>query len=195
MKPTLKLLLISLSLAAPLAAQDAAKTPDAFETGLREAFNAHKNGNDEATAAKLRELLKILEGKSVAKLGEFLPETLGAWKGEALVIEEPSTSGEGAGVSRAYVSGAQKIVVRVVKDYPKLGELLPMFVNEELLRLANRTLHKISDQPALMDGSDKLQLVVDERIYVEFLASGGAGETEMVALAGLLNIPAMVNIK
>lgn len=193
MKPTLKLLLMSIALVLPVAAQDAAKPADPFETGMREAFTAYKKGDNEAVSAKLRELLKIMDEKGAAKLGGYLPDLLGTWKGEAVKRDEDA--GGGLAISRTYVSGDQKITVKIVKDYPKLAELLPIFVNETLLNAAGRKMHKVSGETAVMEGENKLELIVDERIYLALEGEGGAGETELVALAGKLDLPAIAKMK
>lgn len=69
MKSTLKLLLFALIFSGPLFAEEAAKTVDPFEEGMRQAFTAYKKGDNEAVASKLRELLKIMDEKGAAKLG------------------------------------------------------------------------------------------------------------------------------
>lgn len=196
MKSTFHFLLLSCALALPVLGQAPAPTPaDPFETGMREAFTAYKKGDNEAVGAKLRELLKILDEKGAEKLGSLLPDMLGTWKGEAARREDLTAAGNGIATSRTYVSGPQKITVRLVKNHPKLGELLPLFVNEELLKLTNRKVHKISGVTAVMEGENKIQLIVDERIYIELEGEGGAGETELVDLAGKLDLPAMAKIK
>ena len=76
-----------------------------------------------------------------------------------------------------------------------MSDLLPLFVNEELLKLTNRKMHKISGVTAAMEGENKIQLIVDERIYIELEGEGGAGETELVDVAGKLDLPAMAKIR
>jgi hypothetical protein len=195
MKSILTSLLIPFILLLPVSAQNEAKPADPFEDGMRQAFNAYKKGENEAVTAKLRELLKIMEDKNAAKLGGLLPDALGDWKAETLKQENLGLVGGGVSLSRIYVSGEKRITVAVVKDSPLVAQLLPLFVNEELLRMTNRTMHKISGETGVMEGTDKLQVVVDERIYLELVGTGGAGETELVALAGKLDLKAMAKIK
>lgn len=196
MKSTFHFIALSCALALPVLGQAPAPAPaDPFEAGMREAFTAYKKGDNEAVTAKLQALLKIMDEKGLEKLGVLLPDMLGTSKGDAVKREDLSATGSGIAISRTYVSGTQKITVRIVKDYPKLGELLPMFVNEELLRMAKRKVHKVSGQTAVMEGENKLQLIVDERIYLELEGEGGAGETELVDLAGKLDLVSMAKIK
>ncbi len=195
MKPILKLLPVFISCTMPLAAQNEPKPADPFEDGMRQAFNAHKKGDNEAVAAKLRELLKLLDEKGAAKLGELLPATVGDWKGDAVKRDEPGTAGGGISMSRTYASAEKQITARIVKDSPLVGQLLPLFVNEDLLKMANRKLHRISGQTAVMDGESKLQIVVDQRIYVELEGTGSVGESELVAFAEKLDLAAVAKIK
>lgn len=196
MKSIFALFLISLSICLPLSAQPAApKPPDAFEEGMRQAFAAYKKGDDEAVTAKLRELLKIMDEKGAAKLGASLPDMAGTWKGEALKTEDASALGAGAAIARTYVSGDKRITVRVVKDSPLVAQLLPILVNEELLKMSGRTIHKISGETAVMEGDSKLQIVVDQRIYLELAGENGAGETDLVSLAEKLDLAGIAKIK
>lgn len=196
MKSTFHLIALSCALALPVLGQAPAPAPaDPFEAGMREAFTTYKKGDAEATATKLRELLKILDSKAVAKLGTLLPDALGDWKADALKTEDPASPGGVVTVARTYASGEKKITVSVAKDSPSLAELLPLLVNEELLKLANRNVYKIAGEPGVMEGGSKLEIAVDERIHVELLASGGAVEAELVDLAGKLDLAAMAKIK
>jgi hypothetical protein len=197
MKTTLHFALLSCALALPVLGQaPAPAAADPFETGMREAFTTYKKGDSEATAAKLRELLKVLDSKAVAKLGTLLPDMLGDWKADALKTEEPTTSTGVVTMTRNYASGDKKVTVRVAKDSPSLSELLPLLVNEELLKLANRNVHKIAGQTAVMEGGTKLQVAVDERILVELQQAGGSvTEAELVELAGKLDLAAMAKVK
>jgi len=162
---------------------------------MREAFTTYKKGDAEATAAKLRELLKVLDSKAVAQLGTLLPDMLGDWKADALKTEDPTSPGGVVTHSRTYASGEKKVIVRVAKDSPQLAELLPLLVNEELLKLANRNVYKIAGQSAVMEGGNKLQVAVDERILVELQSEAGATEAELVDLAGKLDLAAMAKVK
>jgi hypothetical protein len=198
MKSILALSLISLSLCLPLSAQPAQPAPkpaDAFEEGMRQAFTAYKKGEDGAVSAKLRELLKIMDEKGVAKLGATLPDMAGTWKGEALKNEDTSEAGGGVSISRTYVSGEQRVTVRFLKDPQLVAQLLPLLVNEDLLKMSGRKIHKISGETAVMDGENKLQIVVDQRIYLELVGENGAAETELVNLAEKLDLAGIAKLK
>ena len=196
MKTALHFLLLSAAVSLPVLGQaPAPAAADPFETGMREAFTTYKKGDTEGTAAKLRELLKILESKAVARLGTLLPDTLGDWKADALKSEDPTGPGGVATVARTYALGDKKVTVRVAKDSPQLTELLPLLVNEELLKLANRNVYKIGGHSAVMEGGNKLQIAVDERILVDVLSEAGASEAELVELAGKLDVASMAKVK
>lgn len=195
MKSILALLLISLSCLLPLSAQPAAKPADAFEEGMRQAFAAYKKGDDEAVTAKLRDLLKIMDAKGAGKLGAALPDMAGTWKGEPLKNDDTSVLGGGVSISRTYVSGEKRVTVKIVKDSPLVAQLLPLFVNEDLLKMSGRKMHKISGETAVMDGDNKLQMVVDQRIYMELIGENGAGETEMLNVAEKLDISGIAKLK
>jgi hypothetical protein len=180
----------------PLLGQEPAKAAaDPFEDGMRQAFTAYKKGDNEAVTAKLRELLKLIEEKGAAKLGGLLPETLGAWKGENLKRDEMGVLGGGVSMARTYVSGEHQITVKIVKDSPLVNQMLPLLLNEDLIRMTNRKTHRISGEMGIMEGDNKLQIIVDQRIYVELLGNDGTGETDLVALAEKLDLKAMAKIK
>lgn len=184
--------------ALPLASQAAEPTKkpvDPFEEGIREAFVAYKKNDYEATTAKLRELLKIMEEKSAEKVGEVLPASIEDWKGEALKRDDLSALGGGASISRTYEKGAQEITVKVVKDSPLVKQLIPIFANEELLRLSNRKTYTVSGEKAVMEGEHKLQLVVDGRIYVELVGDATTGEKDLLGLARKLDLNALAKMK
>lgn len=125
----------------------------------------------------------------------MLPDTVGAWKGETVQGDDLAAAGGGVSMSRVYVSGEHKITTKVVKDSPIVDQLLPLFVNEDLLRMANRKMHRISGETGVMDGENKLQIVVAQKIYLELEGDAGTGETELVAFAEKLDLKAMAKLK
>jgi len=191
-----QLLLAPIFCALPLsAAPGDSEFVDPFEEGMRQAFADYKKGDQEAVTAKLRELLKLMEEQGAKKVGEVLPENLEKWKGESMKRDDLAAIGGGIALSRTYVLGGQEITVKVVKDSPLVKQLLPFFANEELLRLGNRKTHSISGETAVMEGENKLQMVVDERIYVELVADKGSVEKDLVALARKLDLSALEKMK
>ncbi|MES2660124.1 MAG: hypothetical protein V4689_15990 [Verrucomicrobiota bacterium] len=166
---------------------------DPFEDGMRQAFTDYKKGDNEAVTAKLRELLKIMDEKGAAKVGGLLPDTVEAWKGETVKREE--VPGGGISMSRVYVSGENRVAVKVVKDSPLVAQLLPLLANDDLIKMTNRRTHRISGETAIMEGEHKLQIVLDERIYVEFVGGEATGETELVAFATKIDLSKMAKLK
>jgi len=195
MKPILQLLVVSISCMLPLSGQEPAKTADPFEDGMRQAFAAYKKGDNEAVTAKLRELLKLMEEKGAAKLGGLLPDMLGTWKGESIKRDDMGVIGGGVSMARTYVSGEQQITIKVVKDSPLVNQMLPLLLNEDLIRMTNRKTHRISGEMGIMEGENKLQIIVDQRIYLELLGNAGVKESDLVALAGKLDLKAMAKLK
>lgn len=166
---------------------------DPFEDGMRQAFKDYKAGNDEAVTAQLRGLLKLMDEKGAGKVGEMLPDNIDAWKGET--VKTDTVPGGGLSLSRVYGSGDHRITVKVIKDSPLVAQLLPLLANEELIKLTNRKTHRIAGEMAIMDGEHKLQVVVDERIYVELEGDAGTGETELVKLATKLGLERFAKLK
>lgn len=195
MKSILKLIVVAaVSTLLPLPAKAQPVKIEGFEEGMRQAFAEYKKGDTDAVTAKLRELLKLMEAQGAAKIGALLPDAVDAWKGESLKIDD-GAGGGGVSISRNYVSGENRIGVKVVKDSPTVTELLPLFANEELIRMTQRKMHKISGQTAIMEGENKLQIVVDGRILVELEGDAGTGETGLVAFANKLDLAALAKIK
>jgi hypothetical protein len=166
---------------------------DLFEDGMRQAFTDYKKGDNEAVTAKLRELLKIMDEKGAAKVGGLLPDAVEAWKGETMKHDE--VPGGGFAMSRVYVSGENRITVKVVKDSPLVAQLLPLLANEDLIRMTNRKTHRIAGETAIMEGEHKLQIVLDGRIYIEFEGGVATGETELVGFAKKIDLSKMAKLK
>ena len=194
MKPTLTLFAALVLSASPFV--DAVeKDSDPFEKGMRQAFSDYKKGDDAAVTEQLRELLKMLEERGAEKVGEILPREVGEWRGELVKREDLSVVGGGISISRVYSSGNKSIMVKVMKDSPLVKQLLPLILNEELVRMSNRKTYRISGETAIMDGEDKLQMVVDDRIFVELSVNSEAHEKDLVALVRKLDLNALAKIK
>lgn len=179
----------------PLMAKDEPKKVEDFEEGMRQVFADYKKGDNDAVTAKLRELLKLMEEKGAAKVSSLLPDKVNAWTGESLKRDDLTSVGGGVSISRVYISGARRIEVKVMKDSPLLAQLLPLFANEDLIRMSNRKTHRISGETAVMEGEHKLQIVVGGKIYVELAGDPGTGETELVAFARKLDLDALAKLK
>jgi hypothetical protein len=194
MKTILSLLAVA-AVAVPAAVSADAKKPDMFENGLRQVMDDYRKGDHEAVTEKLRILLKMMEEKAAAKVGEVLPEELDGWKGESLKQDDLGFLGGGVSISRVYSSGKKKATVKVIKDAPVVKQLIPLIGNEDLMKLANRKTYRISGETAAMEGSKKLQMVVDGRILLELLAEGEAEESDLVALARKVDVNALKKMK
>jgi hypothetical protein len=144
---------------------------------------------------KLRILLKMMEEKGAAKVGETLPEEIEGWEGGALKREDLTVVGGGISISRTYVSGKKEVVAKVVKDSPFLKQLIPLIANEDLLKLTNRKTYRISGETAVMEGERKLQLVADGRILVELVGNAETEEKDLVALVRKLDLKALAKMK
>jgi hypothetical protein len=179
----------------PLNVMGQASPPDRFEEGMRQAFADYKKGDHEAVTAKLRELLKMMEERDAAKVGALLPEQLNGWKGGNLVREDLGILGGGVSIARTYSAGNREITVKAIKDSPLIKQLMPLLTNEDLIRATNRKTHRIAGETAIMDGERKLQMVLDQRIFVEITGDNTIGEKELVAAARLLDLKALAKLK
>lgn len=189
----MKSLLLTI-LAATLVSAQPAK-PDPFEEGMRQAFAEYKKGNHEAVTAKLRELIKLEEERGAAKVGSVLPDAVEGWKGETVKNEDLTIVGGGRSISRVYVSGNRLITVKVIKDSPLVKQLIPLLTNEDLLRAGNRKTHSIGGETAIMEGERKLQMVLDERIYLEITGDETIVEKDIVAFTRKLDLKALEKLK
>ena len=193
--PLKSIVVAILATVVPLVAKDEPKKVEDFEEGMRQVFADYKKGDNDAVTAKLRELLKLMEEKGAAKVSSLLPDKVNAWTGESLKRDDLTSVGGGVSISRVYISGARRIEVKVMKDSPLLAQLLPLFANEDLIRMSNRKTHRISGETAVMEGEHKLQIVVGGKIYVELAGDPGTGETELVAFARKLDLDALAKLK
>lgn len=193
MNPTLRFLILAL-LAANLVSAQPAK-PDPFEEGMRQAFAEYKKGNHEAVTTKLRELIKLEEERGAAKVESVLPDAVEGWKGETVKTEDLALLGGGRAISRSYTSGNRVITLKVVKDSPLAKQLIPLLTNEDLLRAGNRKTHNIGGETAIMEGERKLQMVLDQRIYLEITGDETLFEKDLVAFARKLDLKALAKLK
>ena len=162
---------------------------------MRQAFADYKKGDHEAVTTKLRELLKMMEERDAAKVGALLPDQLNGWKGGNLVKEDLGILGGGVSIARTYSAGNREITVKAIKDSPLIKQLMPLLTNEDLIRATNRKTHRIAGETAIMDGERKLQMVLDQRIFVEITGDNTIGEKELVATARLLDLKALAKLK
>jgi len=175
------------------AAED--KKEDAVEMALREVFTTYKKGDDEAALTQMRALVKIMEEKAAAAVGEQLPAEVGDWKGESMKKDDLGIVGGGISISRVYVKEEDRVTVKVMKDAPAIQPLIALLGNEDLLALSNRKTTSIAGEKAVMEGEHKLQMVLDQRIFVELEGSENVGEKDLVALARKLDLRALSKLK
>lgn len=195
MNTTLRILAAAACTATLGFAKDEARKPDLFESGLRQVMEDYRKGDDAAVTEKLRILLKMMEEKGAAKVGETLPEEIEGWEGGALKREDLTVVGGGISISRTYVSGKKEVVAKVIKDSPLMKQLIPLIANEDLLKLTNRKTYRISGETAVMEGERKLQLVADGRILVELVGNAETEEKDLVALVRKLDLKALAKMK
>jgi len=171
------------------------KEEDEVEVGLRQVYSTYKSGDNQEVLNQLRALVKLVESKAADAVGELLPEKVGDWKGESMNREDLTIAGGGISMSRTYVSEEKKITVKVIKDAPVLKSMIDFIGNKDLLALSNRKTHRISGETAVMEGERKLQVVLDERIYVELVGNDKADEGDLVTLARRLDLRALAKLE
>jgi len=76
-----------------------------------------------------------------------------------------------------------------------LKPMIELLGNKDLLALGNRETHRISGETAVMEGERKLQIVLDQRIYVELVANEGADRKDLVSLARKLDLRALAKLE
>lgn len=172
---------------AGLATAQQAKT-DAMSTGLRDAYNLHQKGDNEALTAKLRELIKLAEEAGAKKLASRLPDAIGEWKGEEIKPEDLTLLGGGTSLSRTYKSGEKKISVKVVKDSPLAKQIAPLLKNEEFLAISGRKTERISGRTAVYEGDRKLQMIIGDDLYLEVAGNEPCDAKDVAGLARKLDI-------
>ncbi len=171
------------------------KEEDEVEKGLRQVYATYRAGDDQEVLAQLRALVKLVEAKAADAVGELLPAEVGDWKGESMKREDLTIAGGGISISRMYVSEEKQIAVKVIKDAPVLKPMIALLGNKDLLALGNRKTHRISGEIAVMEGERKLQMVLDERIYVELVGNAEADEQDLVSLARKLDLRALAKLE
>ncbi len=179
----------------PASAQNRDKKGDAFEEGMRQAFADYQKGDHEAVTEKLRELLKLMEEKTVEKVAELLPKTIEYWQGGDLKRDDMALLGGGVSLSRTYTAAKREVTVKVVKDSPLAKQVIPLLGNPDLIALSGRKTHRISGQTAVMENDKKLQMVIDGRILLEITAAQEATEKEIIAIARKLDLAELAKMK
>ena len=167
------------------------KTEDEIEMGLRNVFTVYKKGDKKEALERMRALVKLMEANSADAVAELLPEEVGDWKGETMKKEDLTIAGGGVSISRVYVDGEKNVTVKVIKDAPVIKPIIAMLGNKELLALSGRKTSRISGELAVMEGERKLQMVLDERIFVELEGNAASDERDLVSLARKLDLRAI----
>ena len=167
------------------------KTEDEIEMGLRNVFTVYKKGDKKEALERMRALVKLMEANSADAVAELLPEEVGDWKGETMKKEDLTIAGGGVSISRVYVDGEKNVTVKVIKDAPVIKPIIAMLGNKELLALSGRKTSRISGELAVMEGERKLQMVLDERIFVELEGNAVSDERDLVSLARKLDLRAI----
>lgn len=193
--PAIALFTVIAAMPFSIQAKENAANTDPVEEGMRQAFADYKKGDSEAATTGLRAMIKLIEDKGAVGVAKLLPDQLEDWKGESLKRDDMGILGGGVSISRVYVSKGHKIAVKVIKDSPMVKQLIPLLANEDLIRLSNRKTYRVSTETAIMDGTQKLQLVVDERILVELTTEDEKMETEMVGLVRKLDLKSLAQMK
>jgi hypothetical protein len=168
---------------------------DEVESGLREAYTLYQAKKYGEVSAKLRELLKLLDEKDAARVGEILPARIEDWESGELKREDLALLGGGISLERAYFWGVKEIKIKLVKDSPILKGVIPLLQNKELLALSGRKTHSILGETAVMENERKLQLVVEENILLEVTGNEHAKESEVVGLARGLEVKRLKEMK
>ncbi len=167
------------------------KTEDDIEMGLRNVFTVYKKGDKKEALERMRALVKLMEANSADAVAELLPEEVGDWKGETMKKEDLTIAGGGVSISRVYVDGEKNVTVKIIKDAPVIKPIIAMLANKELLALSGRKTSRISGELAVMEGERKLQMVLDERIFVELVGNAASDERDLVSLARKLDLRAI----
>lgn len=193
-KTVAALFLVSLCFAIPCHGEEK-EEPDEVENALRQVYATYKAGDKQEVLSQLRALVRLVEGKAAEAVGELLPAEVDDWKGESMKREDLTFAGGGISIARTYVSGERQITVKVIKDAPVLKPMIELLGNKNLLALGTRETHRISGETAVMEGERKLQMVLDQRIYVELVANEGADGKDLVSLARKLDLRALAKLE
>ena len=188
-------ILLGIGLSLPCHAQPATGPADPVADGLREAFRLHQKGDAEALAAKLRELVKLVEDKGAAKVAVLLPDKLGDWKAGELRREDMAILGGGISLVRQYQSGEKSVNVKVVKDSPLAKQFIPILMNEDLMKASGRKSQRISWATGYMEGERKLQMVLEGTVYLELAGNDKTSANDVVELARKLDLRALGKLK
>lgn len=198
MKPIPSFLAAAAFIAAPVFAQPTpapSAAADPFEAGMRDTFAAYKKGEMETVSGKLHELITIVTQKTSAKIALLLTDKVGDWKGDPLEPRGPEFPEDVAAAVRSYTSGDHRITVRIVRNQLMVEQLAPALVNEDLLRAANRNIHKLGPLNGVMDGEHKLEVLVQPKFHIAIEGNEQTPEAELVAFAEMLNLPALLKLK
>lgn len=190
-----KLLLAFCLLLLPLSLQAKDEKEDPIEQSLLEVFTAYKKDDLPAVKEKLAEILKAIEEKEIAKVGEALPDTVEDWKAADLVREDLAALGGGISVKRTYTLEPKSITVKIVMDSPLIDAGLKFLANRQALKFSKKKVHTVDGEAALVDNERKVLIGVDGKILVELVGDNDTNSRDLIDFARKLGLKKIKQLK
>jgi len=192
--------LIALTLAAgililPAPGDPKNKGKDPIEQGLREAFSLYQKEDLKSVTQKLRAILKLLDEKNAAKIGEALPDRVEEWMAAPLVREDLSSLGGGVSVKRTYTLNNKSITAKLVKDSPLITKWLEVLANREALKFTGKKVHTIDGEAALVDSERKILVSIEGELLLELEGDNDCDSKDILAFARKLDLKKMKRLE
>lgn len=184
-----------LILSLPLTAQSREKKKDPIEQGLRAAFSAYQKEDLDAVAEKLQAILKLIDEKKAALVGEVLPDKVEDWKADELEREDLSALGGGISVKRTYTFEEKSITAKVVKDSPMVDQWLKVLSNRDALKFTGKKVHTIDGEAALVDSERKILIGIEGEVLLELEGDNDCEAKDILAFARKLDLKVMKKLE
>lgn len=168
---------------------------DPIEQGLRDAFSAYQKEDLDAVAEKLQAILKLIDEKKAALVGEVLPDKVEDWKADELEREDLSALGGGISVKRTYTFEEKSITAKVVKDSPMVDQWLKVLSNRDALKFTGKKVHTIDGEAALVDSERKILIGIEGEVLLELEGDNDCEAKDILAFARKLDLKVMKKLE
>lgn len=171
------------------------KKEDPIEQGLRDAFAAYQDEDLASVKTSLAEVLKAIEEKEVARVGETLPDKVDQWEASELEKEDLKALGGGISVKRTYTMEPKSITAKVVMHSPLVDKWIELLGNRQALKFTNKKVYTVDGEAALVENDQKILIGVDQKILVELVGDNDTDSRDIIAFVRKLGLKKIKELK
>ncbi|HWL51711.1 MAG TPA: hypothetical protein VNQ90_04705 [Chthoniobacteraceae bacterium] len=168
---------------------------DEIEDTISEALTKYKAGELSGAGGSLQYALNLLNEQKSKKVMEFIPATIGDWKGDEGKADSHGMLGGGFSVSRKFTNEKQSANVKITMDSPLIQQMIGMLSNPMFAGQMGMKMRDIEGEKAMVNPKNgELSLVINSTILVQ-VKGRDLGEEELLTLAKGLDVAGLKAMK